>query len=109
MHAGIDVENDGEQVDAGHAVDHAVVNLRDERPLVVGEALDQPDLPQGAATVEALRHEPGHEGAQFGVVARPGESGVANVVADVEMLVIDPHGPTELERHGLHHLAIPRE
>ena len=48
------VEQHGHQVGARDAVDHAVVDLRDDRPPAVLQALHHPDLPQRARPVQML-------------------------------------------------------
>ena len=97
-----------EQVGAGDAVDHAVVHLRDQRPVAVLETLDHPHLPQRLGAVELLRHHPADEVAQLLLAARRRQRGVAQVVAEVEVRVVDPHRPAELERHEAHLLAVAR-
>ena len=65
LDAGRRVEDHRHQVGAGDAVDHAVVDLGDERPAAVAQALDDPRLPQRPVAVELLGHEPAHEGPQL--------------------------------------------
>ena len=93
---GLGVEQQDHQVRAGDAIDHAVVDLRDQGPPTVGEALDHPRLPQRTAAVELDRHEPAHQVVEL--VLRPGrrQGGVAEVVPEVEVRVVDPHRPAEL-------------
>ena len=76
--------------------------LEIERPATVGEALDDPCLPQRTVPVERLRHEPRHEPAQLGVAARRGQRGVTHVVRQVEVRVVDPHRPAQLQRDESH-------
>jgi hypothetical protein len=103
------VHDHRQQVGAGDAVDHAVVGLGDHGPAVLLEALDHPDLPQRLAPVEALRHDPAHETAQLALAPRRRQRRVADVVLDVEVGVVGPHGPAEVERHGADDLAVARD
>ena len=57
----VGVEQLHHQVGAGDAVDHAVVDLGDQRPPAAGEALDHPHLPQRAMPVELHGHQPAHQ------------------------------------------------
>ena len=50
------------EIGARHAVDHAVMHLRHERPMAVLEALDHPHLPQRLVPVELLRHDAARRG-----------------------------------------------
>ncbi len=70
------------------------------------ESLDHPDLPQGFGSVELLGHDASHERPELGLTSRGGERGVAEVVVDVEMLVVDPHGPAHVEGHEPDHLPV---
>ena len=105
---GLPVEHDGQQVGAGHAVDHAVVGLRDERPGPVLQTLHLPHLPQWTVAVEPLGHQPANESEQLGLAPRLGQGRVAHVIAEVEVGVVDPHRPAELERRDPDLLAVPR-
>ena len=49
---GLRVEEHAQQLDAGDAVDHAVVDLEHERPAPALEALDQPRLPERSRAIE---------------------------------------------------------
>ena len=77
----LEVEEDGGDVDAGDAVDHAVVGLADDREAAVLEALDQPQLPQRLRAVELLGEEARGEVAELLLAAGRGKRGVAHVVA----------------------------
>ena len=95
------------QVPAGHPVDHAVVHLGDDRPAVVVEALDKPEFPQRLVHVQPLGEHPAGEVAQLFRAARPGYRGVPDVVQDLEVLVVDPRGPADVQRHRAHPLPVP--
>ena len=106
---GCGVQDEAEDVRPGHPVDHAVVQLRDERPPSVGETLDEPVLPQRAAAVHPARHHPGHEAVQLLAAAGRGQSGVADVPAHVELRVVHPGRRTEVEGHRVQLLPVPGE
>ncbi len=102
------VEQDRQQVGPRYAVDHAVVHLRDERPVTVLQALDHPHLPQRLRAVELLGHEPADEVAELAIAARRRQRGVAEVIAEVEMRVVHPERPAEVQRDEPHPLAVTR-
>ena len=104
--SGFGVEQHGHQLDAGDAVHHAVMDLEDQGPLAALEPLHQPRLPQGPLPVEGLGHEPPHEPVEGAVVAGCGQRGVADVVAEVEVGIVHPHGSAQLERDGAHPLPV---
>ena len=54
--------------------------------------LDQPDLPDRLAAVQALREDPRRERSQLLLAARGREGGVADVVVEVQVGVVDPDG-----------------
>ena len=64
---GLDVEQDGRDVDAGDAVDERVMGLRDQREAALAQSLDQPELPERLRAVEPLREDAGGHAA----AARP--------------------------------------
>jgi len=102
------VEEDRQQVGGRDPVDHAVVNLRDERPASVVEALDHPELPERAGAVEVGGEHPAGQVAQLLRASRLGDRGVADVVEDLEVGVVDPHRPPELERYEADPLPVAR-
>jgi hypothetical protein len=105
---GVRREQDGEQVDAGDAVDHAVMRLRDQRAAAALESLDHPQFPQRLPVVEALRHDARGEAFQLAFGARLRQRRVAHVVVDVEAVVVDPHRMA-LDRDPREPLAIARD
>ena len=107
--AGRQVHQHAEQFDAGDPVDHAVVDLEDDRPLPILEAFDEPCLPKWALAIERMRHDPADEAAERRVVAGSGQRRVPQVVAEVEVRVVCPHRPPELERHRADALAVARD
>ena len=87
---GLEVEEDRGDVDPGDAVDERVVALADDREAVALEALDQPQLPERLRAVELLGEDPRGEVAQLLLGAGGGEGGLADVVVEVEVGVVDP-------------------
>ena len=91
------VHDDRQEVRTGHAVDQRVVRLGQHGPASVLESLDDPDLPERLRAVQLLCHDAPDQLAQLALAPRGGERGVAQVVLDVEVRVVHPHGPPELE------------
>ncbi|CAA9489362.1 MAG: hypothetical protein AVDCRST_MAG17-684 [uncultured Solirubrobacterales bacterium] len=109
---GLGVEEHGHQIDPRDAVDERVVGLREHgkalSTLVVLEPLHEPDLPQRLVEVERLsEHAPGQR-PQLVLVAGLGKGGVADVVADVQVRVVDPAWSPLAQRHGDDPLAVAR-
>ncbi len=86
----LEVEQDGGYVNPGDAVDQRVVALADDREAVALEALDQPQLPERLRAVELLGEDPRGEVAQLLLGARRRQGGLADVVVEVEVGVVDP-------------------
>ena len=63
-----------------------------------GEPVDDPHLPERLRAVEALREGPGREGPELLLVAGGGQGGVADVVVEVEVRVVDPDRAALVER-----------
>ncbi len=101
------VEDDLAEVDRVDAVDHRLVNLGDDGDPPVGEPLDDDELPQRTGPVERPGLEPGDELGELGVRPRPGQRGAADVVADVEVLVVDPDRVREPGRDPADPLPVP--
>ncbi|UUY02371.1 hypothetical protein LRS13_16905 [Svornostia abyssi] len=102
----VEVVHDRGDVDAADAVDERVVRLAQHRPLAIAKALDHPDLPQRPVAVEALREHAPCEPAELLVAAGMRQGGVAQVVPEVEVRVVDPDGPSLLCRDLRDALAI---
>ena len=81
------------------------MDLQDHRDVIVGEAVDEPHLPQRSGSIERERLQPAHQRGELLVVAGPGKRCQADVVVDVEVLVVDPHRPCLVVRHLHHPLA----
>ena len=95
----LEVEEHRGDVDAGDAVDERVVALADDREAVAVEALDQPQLPERLRAVELLGEDPRGEVAQLLLGARRRQRGLAHVVVEVEVGVVDPDRAALLEGH----------
>ena len=106
---GGEVEQHRRQVDAGDAVDQRVVGLRDQREAVVLQSLDQPHLPQRLGAVELLGEDPRGQAPQLLPVARRGQRGVADVVLEVEVRVVDPHRAPAVQRGVGELVAVARD
>ena len=95
---GLEVEQLLRDAGAGDAVHEAVVELRDQRHLAADDAVDVPHLPQRPAPIELVAHEHAEEVADLPPPARRRDRDAAEVLVDVEVLVLDPHRPVEVER-----------
>ena len=74
----------------------------------VGELVDEPDLPQRLLAVELLGEHAPRERAAAGPRRGRGQRRVADVVAGVEVRVVDPHRPRGAERREREPLAVAR-
>ena len=99
------VEEDRGYVNPGDAVDERVVALGDEREAPALDLVDQPHLPQRLRAVESLGEHARRQDPQLLHAARGGQRGVADVVAQVEVRVVDPLGPALAERDHAQLLA----
>ena len=106
---GSEVEQHRDDVDARDAVHERVVRLADEREAAALDALDQPDLPQRLVAVELLGEHAARERAQLLLGAGRGQRGLAHVVAQVQVRVVDPARPALAERHEGELLAVARD
>ena len=102
----LDVEQDGRDVDAGDAVDERVVGLRDQREALLAQPLDEPQLPERLGPVELLGEHPRRHPAQLFLVAGRRQRRVADVVAEVELRIVDPERPAGLDRREGELLAV---
>ena len=107
-HVGREIHQHLHQVDARDAVDHAVMDLRDQREAVLLDALDDPDLPERSRAVEMLLHHARREPLQLLLGAGTRQARVPHVVFELEVLVVDPHRVV-LERDPREALAIARD
>jgi hypothetical protein len=97
------------QIRGGDAVDHAVVGLGEQRPAPAVQALDHPQLPQRLVPVEVLGEDATGHLAQLLLAARRGERGVAQMVVEAEVGIVDPHGRPRAEGHEADLLPVPRD
>ena len=97
-----------EQLDAGHAVHHAVVRLADERELVVFDALHDPEFPERPAAIETLGKDPADHSFEHALVARKRKPRVPKMEVNVESVVVDPNRMVEAG-HPFEPLAVPRD
>ena len=102
------VEHHGEKVGRRDPVDHAVVNLGDERPPLPRQTLDHPQLPERLAPIENLREDPPGEVAKLVASAGRRDRGVADVVQDLEVGIVDPDGSSDARRREADLLAVTR-
>ena len=98
-----------QQIHARHPVDHAVMDLGDHREVLATlEALHDPHLPERLRAIEVLRHDPRSEAFQLALVPWPRQRRVSDVVMNVEVGIVDPHGMV-LERDERQALAVARD
>ena len=71
--------------------------------------VDEPDLPQRLGAVELLGEHAAGQLAQLLLARRRRQRGVADVVADVEVRVVDPHRARLRERRERELLAVARD
>jgi hypothetical protein len=84
------------------------MGLGQDRETVVGKSLDQPQFPQRAVAIERLGEDPAAQPLELGVAAWLGQRGVAHMVGEVEVRVVDPHRAALAERHEREPLAVSR-
>ncbi|HTT00206.1 MAG TPA: wax ester/triacylglycerol synthase domain-containing protein, partial [Streptosporangiaceae bacterium] len=95
-----EVEQHGQQLGAGRAVDRRVVDLRVDGGAAAGQPGDQVDLPQRAAAVQRAGVQPRDLLGELGVRPGAGQRELADVVLDVEVRVVDPVRLVQAERHA---------
>jgi hypothetical protein len=76
-----------------------VVDLGEEADAPVPQAVDEVDLPQRPRPVQRPGHDPGQDLRDLALGARRRDRGLAHVVVEVEVGVLDPVGQVEAERH----------
>jgi hypothetical protein len=101
LRVGLQVEERGGQLRAGHPVEQAVVVLHEQAGLLAGDALKPPQLPERAAAVELGAEQRAGELGDLPGTAGGGDADAAHVPADVEVRVVHPDRPVEPHRHGL--------
>jgi hypothetical protein len=105
IRAGV-VEDRG-YVNPRDTVDEAVVALAHDREPPALDPVDQPQLPERLRAIQALGEDPRGERSQLLLGARLRQGGVAEVVGEVELRVVDPAGATLGERDEAQLLAEP--
>jgi hypothetical protein len=85
------------------------MGLAEHGPASVAQPVHHPDLPQWAITVQAQREHAAGQPPELLVAAGAWQRGVPQVVAQVEVRVINPDGASLLGRHLGNALAIPRD
>ena len=70
-------------VDAGDAVDHAVMQLGDDGEAVAGQSFDVPELPERLPAVEWLRHDPPGQALELARSPRRRQRGSGAVVVEI--------------------------
>ena len=84
------------------------MHLGDHRPPAILQALDHPQLPEWLAAIQGLREDPAGQVAQLVLAARRWNGGVADVIEDLEVGIVDPHRPPDATRGEPHLLAVSR-
>lgn len=102
------IQQHAQQVACRHAVDHAVMNLGDQRPPPLVKPLRDPQLPQRLGPVKLLRHHSADQVAQFLIAARRRQRGIPHVIVKVEARVIDPHRAAQVKRYEQDLLPVAR-
>ena len=92
-----EVHDHREQVRPRHAVDHGVMGLGTHGPAPILQALDHPDLPQRPRPVECWDMTRPTSLRSSASTPRRRQRRVAEVVLDVEVGVVHPHRPAEVE------------
>ncbi len=81
------------------AIHHAVVLFLEQRILAVSQSLDEPDFPQGPVAIQVLAVEVRDDFYQCIAIPGGGQGNPADVVVQVEILVLHPVGQVEPERY----------
>ncbi len=82
-------------------VRHAVMQLQQYAHATVTEAGQEPELPERAIAVELAFVESGGRFQELGIVARGPNRGLADVVANVEPIVVDPQRAASQDSGGV--------
>ena len=96
---GRQIEQQADDLTAGDAVDDGVMNLRVQGDVARFQAGDDVHLPQRPGPVERPRMQPRHLLRQLPVVSGGGQSQIAHVELEVEVLVLHPVREIHAERH----------
>jgi hypothetical protein len=85
-----------------------VVGLGDQREAIALEPLDQPRLPQRLGAIQLLGEHARHQAHQLVLAAGLRQRGLAHVVLEVEVRVVDPHRTPGLQRRLRELLPVAR-
>ncbi len=88
-----------------HPVEDRVMHLGHQRRPLPLEPLHDVHLPQRAVGIERPAHHRRHERVELGLAARRRQAGPGDVVVQLEVRVVDPHGVVEPEGHPHRPLA----
>jgi hypothetical protein len=102
------VEQDRRDVDAGDPVDERVMGLGQQREAVIGQPLDEPQLPQRASAIQRLREHATGQALELPVAAWPRQRRMTDVEVDVEVRIVHPHRAPLVERHEGQPLSVAR-
>ena len=105
----IGVQQDREDLGAGHSVDGGVVQLGEGRHPAILETLDQIQLPERAGTIQRSCVDPRHQLRQLSAIARRWHGDVTDVEIEIELGVLDPVRVIEAEGNGHEFAAKRRE
>ena len=94
---GVEVEQRGGQAGAGHAVEQAVVVLHQDADPATGQAVEHPHLPQRPLAVELGGQQHAGHLADLAGAAGARHPEATDVVADVEVRVVDPARPVQAQ------------
>ena len=98
-----------EQLGAAHTVDHAMVDLVEDRGTAVRESVDEVRFPQWAIGIERRGHQLVDQRVQLGVPAGRRDAHVTDVVARVEARHVLPAGQRPVEHGPDRPLGIARQ
>ena len=83
------------QAGAPDSVRQAVVHLRQQSHAAILEALDEPDLPEGATPFELVGQQIADQRTELTGAARGWDADAADLAAEIEVQVIHPSGAVE--------------
>ena len=89
---GGEVEELGQELCPGHAVDDGVVHLGDQPDHPVGHALDDVHLPRRLLRRERAAHHLGDRGPELGVAPGRGQRDPVQVIGQVELGIVHRRG-----------------
>ncbi len=95
---GLEIDELGEHVDSGGAVDRGVVHLGDDGRVAVLEALHHPHLPERPGAVELARRDVADDIGQLVRTPRGRHRDPTHVMLEIEPGILDPHRVVERER-----------